>query len=81
MIPHEEIIKRGFRETGRKAGKTRYTRGAEMILHKDYGPSPRWANDAGRHILQYFRNGRKVSGGTAWYAILAKYVDVQINRS
>jgi len=74
MNVHDEIIRRGFREAGRKAGKIKYVRGNQMLLHKDYGTS-RWANDAGRHILQYFIDGRKIAGGTAWYAIIAKYID------
>jgi hypothetical protein len=74
---HDEIIARGFREAGKKTGKIVYARGGETLMHKDYGPSSQWPNspDANRHVLQYFRNGRKISGGTAWYAILRKHVD------
>jgi hypothetical protein len=76
MSVHEEIIALGFRESGKRAGKIEYTRGNETLRYKDYGPSTRWAHnpDANRHVLQYFRDGRKVSGGTAWYAILKKHV-------
>ena len=74
---HAEIIARGFREAGRKAGAIRYTRGNEVLLHRDYGPSAHWPDnpDANRHVLQYFKAGRKRSGGTAWQAILQHHVD------
>lgn len=76
MSPHDAIIALGFRESGKRAGKIEYTRGNEMLRHKDYGPSNRWPNnpDANRHVLQYFRDGRKISGGTAWQAILRNHV-------
>lgn len=76
---HDEIIRRGFREVGRRRGAIRYTRGQEEILHRDFGPNLWQAHnpDSNRHVLQYFRNGRKVSGGTAWYAILTRVVDEQ----
>jgi hypothetical protein len=77
MGVHDEIIRRGFRESGKKAGGIIYTRGNETIRHRDYGPSNRWPNnpDANRHVLQYYRDGRQVSGGTAWAAILSHHVD------
>ena len=71
---HNEIIALGFRESGKRGGKIEYTRGNETLRHKDYGPSARWPNpDANRHILQFFRDGRKIAGGTAWRSILQKY--------
>jgi hypothetical protein len=77
---HEAIIAKGFRETRTRKSAVRgaprfscYVRGNIEIRYVDFGPSSRWPNnpDANRYVMQLFRDGRKLSGGTAWRAILA----------
>jgi len=79
---HDAIIAKGFRETrsiggsAAKYGKRQscYTRDDYEIRYTDYGPNTWFPNnpDANRYVMQLFHGGRKVSGGTAWYAILDK---------
>lgn len=79
---HDAIIAKGFRETrsiGGSAAKygarySCYERGEYEIRYADYGPNKYFPNnpDSNRYVMQLFRDGKKISGGTAWYAILAK---------
>lgn len=79
---NDAIIALGFRHTrtiggsASKYGKRQscYTMGDWEVRYADYGPNryQPHAPDSNRYVLQLFKNGKKVSGGTAWYAILDK---------
>jgi hypothetical protein len=79
---HDAIIARGFRETRSIGGaaatygkrETCYQRGEYEIRYTDYGPNKHQphAPDSNRYVMKLFLNGKKISGGTAWYAILRK---------
>jgi hypothetical protein len=77
---HDAIIAKGFRETrsivgsAAKYGKrqTCYIRGEYEVRYTDYGPNEYQphAPDSNRYVMQLFCGGKKIHGGTAWYAIL-----------
>lgn len=79
---HDAIIAKGFRETRTIGGsaarygkrQTCYKRGNLEIRYTDYGPNLWFPHnpDANRYVMQLFKDGRKISGGTAWYTILSK---------
>ena len=79
---HAAIIAKGFRETRTIGGsaarygykQTCYARDNFEVRYTDYGPNPWFPRnpDANRYVMQLFKDGRKISGGTAWEPILAK---------
>lgn len=84
---HDAIIAKGFRETrtiggsAAKFGKrqTCYKRREYEVRYTDYGPNmyQPHAPDSNRYVMQLFKNGKKISGGTAWYAIIARVPDME----